>query len=730
MPNIIHPDEPFIQLRSWELLYNIFSKGDFNPHTFKYGPLTFYLNAIFSLPVFIYSFLSQLLNTFLNTKSFFEGITFYTLYDNTIYKYGNVLLFLGRFKSVVFGTLSVYLVYLSTKYLLNRNSALIAALFFAISPIHVRDSHFLTNDITALMFDLISFYFILKIVKEKKINHVIIAGIISGFSATIRYFPISVLLMGLAVFISLFDSRQKIKMIIYSIISILLGVAIGMPFLLIEKNGFGIFMEDLKRYALPWYGTGFTSFFFSVLSFIFSLGKNSFPSFKMLEPTQGHWFYLNYLIFHGYGFFVLILSVMGFLKLALKKFSSFLIIATIPVFTFIYFVFYIPTFAMPYEKNIIPMIPFLCIAAGYFLSDIKKRTLFLIVPLIILQPLLNSFSASISCSKMMIQKEAAEWIKENISDGKRVANFPLIFFPSGINFERLDSFDQPSKTFGLAEIGRQNYDYIFINAGRMDYETYRIFADFVIPRSLWYRNSYYYLALAEYASEGNLLKSIDRCQICDSTRIYFFELKKNDEKNFNKRKNIFKFDFEDPLDINKWVVYTYKSENNILKIAKNEEFDDGYSMRYIKNGKSLVSPRVMSGKFKVKPDTNYEISFKVKNNKILNEQKIFARIDYYNYITSEGFMQKIKNVGLFLATGMQTKYFEKLFFTNKAYNNVAFPGVKTSLSSRINIEDDWQNVKIVSKSPSEEVFAVISFQLFDANDADVSIDDISLNEIY
>ena len=53
LPNISHPDEGILQIYSWNLVKNVLSGGDFNPHIFKYGSLNFYAHALVSAPIFL-----------------------------------------------------------------------------------------------------------------------------------------------------------------------------------------------------------------------------------------------------------------------------------------------------------------------------------------------------------------------------------------------------------------------------------------------------------------------------------------------------------------------------------------------------------------------------------------------------------------------------------------------------------------------------------------------------
>ncbi|MFQ5598027.1 MAG: ArnT family glycosyltransferase [Nitrospiria bacterium] len=65
---------------------------------------------------------------------------------------------IGRMTSVIMGTVSVVLVYLLGKKVFDFRAGILAALFFALNPIHIEFSHYICVDIPMVMMSIASFY--------------------------------------------------------------------------------------------------------------------------------------------------------------------------------------------------------------------------------------------------------------------------------------------------------------------------------------------------------------------------------------------------------------------------------------------------------------------------------------------------------------------------------------------------------------------------------------------
>jgi hypothetical protein len=133
LPAVYNPDEVAIMARALS-----FAKGTLNPHNFLYP--TFYFYVLF---VWVGAYLAFLWLTgrAASTAALQE---LYFRDPTGIYTAGRAL-------GVAAGTLSVWLLYRLGVRLANGRTATAAAVFLAVSPLHVRDSHYVKHDVPATL---------------------------------------------------------------------------------------------------------------------------------------------------------------------------------------------------------------------------------------------------------------------------------------------------------------------------------------------------------------------------------------------------------------------------------------------------------------------------------------------------------------------------------------------------------------------------------------------------
>ncbi len=140
LPNIYHPDEPAIV----GPVRMIMQTGDFNPHWFHWPSFYIYVQLAVASARYFYGV----------SKGQFVAVAgmamphFYPA---------------GRFITALFGVASIYVIFLAGRRLFNRNTGTIAALLLAVSFLHVKDSHYITVDVPATFFVILSFFFALRI---------------------------------------------------------------------------------------------------------------------------------------------------------------------------------------------------------------------------------------------------------------------------------------------------------------------------------------------------------------------------------------------------------------------------------------------------------------------------------------------------------------------------------------------------------------------------------------
>ena len=130
--------------------------------------------------------------------------------------------------------------------------------------------------------------------------------------------------------------------------------------------------------------------------------------------------------------------------------------------------------------------------------------------------------ADIFCSQPRVQKQSAEWVEKSFPDNGNVAYLTMVSIPSDKKIALWTPLE-PANNLSLEEARLLGADYAFLNAGRLDYETYPYFNDFFIVPTELYENSYPFLALAEYRSRAKLLNKIRKPMMCDTVRIYYYQ---------------------------------------------------------------------------------------------------------------------------------------------------------------------------------------------------------------
>lgn len=180
--------------------------------------LSIYINAFFykvASPVFFHG--QPITKTFEYKRPFYYG--------------------LSRVFMAVVGTLSIIVAYL-IGFQFSIIASFIAAIIFAIFPLYVLHSHYVTPDITITFLSLLTILFLIKYLKTKSNKHLIILGIISGLSVAEKYPAIANLLFsGLVILIANYkDIKKFIKNGLLLIVFFFISLFVSTPFLFFKFN--------------------------------------------------------------------------------------------------------------------------------------------------------------------------------------------------------------------------------------------------------------------------------------------------------------------------------------------------------------------------------------------------------------------------------------------------------------------------------------------------------------
>lgn len=177
LPAVYNPDEVAIMSRTLS-----FATGTLNPHNFLYP--TFYFYVLFA---WVGAFLAVLLATG-RVGSVSALRELYFTDPTPIYLAGRAL-------SVVSGAATVLLLHRLARGLTDWRAGTAAAIFLAVAPLHVRDSHYVKHDVFATMLVVAAYLAIVRVwplirTDGKRTRDVVVAGAACGVAFSTHYYCI------------------------------------------------------------------------------------------------------------------------------------------------------------------------------------------------------------------------------------------------------------------------------------------------------------------------------------------------------------------------------------------------------------------------------------------------------------------------------------------------------------------------------------------------------------
>jgi hypothetical protein len=177
LPSVYNPDEVAIMARALS-----FAKGTLNPENFLYP--TFYFYVLFA---WVGCYLAFLLITG-RADSIAALQRLYFVAPAGIYT-------AGRFLGAVSGTLTLVPLHRLALRIADRRTALAAALFLAVAPLHVRDSHYVKHDIFATLAIVVAYLAMARVWPAPReggpsTRHTVMAGAACGVAFSTHYYTV------------------------------------------------------------------------------------------------------------------------------------------------------------------------------------------------------------------------------------------------------------------------------------------------------------------------------------------------------------------------------------------------------------------------------------------------------------------------------------------------------------------------------------------------------------
>jgi len=720
MPNIRHPDEPPLHEDSIKLVVEAVSHGDFNPHTYKYGTINYYFHAIFYFPILISGYFVYTVNTLVSSSFLARPIPFSEYYLAQM-GWSKALLFgVGRGVTALFGLGNVVLTYLIGKKLFGKKVGILGAFFLAIAPLHARDSHYITTDVPFLFFLLLALLYLIKVVKRGKFNDYALAGLFSGISIAIRFFPVVIVPYSVAMFLIFGRQKRWFPKMLVGVIFVFVGLFVGVPFLFLDQNGPAQFMADLEKYALPWYSTPLSVYVFSLGSYLASGGKESLVPLATIWPKNFRPYLVSYTFFKGFGVFGSIAALGGLLLVVIKRSKMVLLFLSTPLFVTVYSSYYL---RVMYERVMIPVLPFMAILAAYSVLEFsrlfRKRQKIVVVSVVALLSFISlwmSTTSSLSCGQAAIHTQSEKYIEASIPPDVSIADLPSVSFPGSPEFGAVKLIEMfPEYLLSLEESRAAGAEYAFVNASRLEYDTYAFFNEFFVSDPQLYKNSFAYLALYEYQTRTEVLKIIEKPSMCEKTRIYYYK-------------------FRSLPTVKGGVVATGQELNWMVRryghgVVDEEVLGKEGVLIYRNRQADFIAPRLMSTSVAVKAGMTYTFSLKVR--KTSSEEvvipKIFIRMDFFDG-DRRSLWEKMKRGYLLIKEGPTQLYYEKEMWLGGVQDEKLKLGKAVALSARKEVGDGWEELWVSAVAPQDASRVVLSVQADNTKEESYEVREIELTE--
>lgn len=397
LPYTYGPDEPTYVT----ITLQMFKTGDLNPHWWYYPSLMFYLNAVALLMYFVIGRLFGVLS--LATPAAFPNPEVITMGVGHLALPAEFLV--ARGMTALFSAAAILLVYAIGRRLFGiKWVAIVAALFFAVSPTIINLSHRFAPDLFAMFFALVSFYFVARILDDGRTRNYVFAGIGAGLAIASKYNAGLVLVALLAAHFVRFGRAGWRRKEIYGAVLIAVVVFIAAtPFAVLDFRNF-------------WDGVKWQAFSYSAEGHAGQEGGALVWYIGYLWQTEGAAF---------------LLAVFSVLWLFYKRSQKNLLLIIYPL---VYFGF-ASSLLVRNDRTILQIIPFIDIMAADVLFAVyewvKKRlpnyrtvvavALFGVLALCVIPSAYSVVAADLQSTQTDARETARVWIDKNIPPGSRIA---------------------------------------------------------------------------------------------------------------------------------------------------------------------------------------------------------------------------------------------------------------------------------------------------------------------
>ena len=314
-----------------------FLSGNFTPYFFDYPWLYMW---VLSVLYFLYSLWGIVTGTFHSVADFVASwpVAWAPFF------------LINRSLAAALGSLTVIPVFWIGRRLWNDATGLVAAFFFALTFLHVRDSHFGTTDTMMTLFIVLSIAYLVEAGISGRRRHFALAGLMAGLAGATKYtalvLPISMVVSQALYAIEQPAGRFKAfigeRMLAYGL-AFAAAFAIGVPFVVFDFARFRLSMEQLWESMMTGVGS--------------------------IAPDVNGWaHHFNYSLRYGLGWPLLIAGLLGMAVLFVKTPKRALILFSFPL---VYFLI-AGSIRNLFFRYAIPIVPFLSLSAAVVVVDVAR----------------------------------------------------------------------------------------------------------------------------------------------------------------------------------------------------------------------------------------------------------------------------------------------------------------------------------------------------------------------
>jgi 4-amino-4-deoxy-L-arabinose transferase-like glycosyltransferase len=371
-----------------------FFTRDLNPHFFNYPTLFMY---VLGLGYVLYFKAGRTLGWF---GSEYRFLRFATANQGPFF-------LMARLLSAAAGVATVGVVYRTATRLFSRRAALVAALFLALSFLHVRDSHFGVTDVAATLLISVSFLFLVRLSESGRRRDLVAAALAAGLATSTKYNAALIVLPAVWVILGPIGRQKRawperlIGMAAYAAVAAMAFVATS-PFVLLDFPTFLTALRFETEHLRSGHGV--------------NLGR-------------GWGAHLDLSLGYGFGTWRLALGVAGFAELIRRNWKTGVMLALFPA------AYYLALGAgyTVFVRYMVPVVPFLCLSGAFLLDEvatgIARRTRrpawgHLILWALVAVFLGPSTMRIVRFNNLLNQDDsrvlAAQWIRQTFPDGATI----------------------------------------------------------------------------------------------------------------------------------------------------------------------------------------------------------------------------------------------------------------------------------------------------------------------